>query len=141
MSKKKKLTPKQSIFRDRYCIHFNGTQAAIEAKYSKKTARQIAANLLSKVYIQEAIAEKLKQHEDKSDLSVEYVLQGLKEINERCRTAEPVYDKEGNETGEYKFDSSGANKALELIGKHFKMFTDRLEIENLTPMEVTVRFK
>ena len=32
-------------------------------------------------------------------------------------------DKEGP-TGEFKFEHSGANKSLELIGKHLAMFTD-----------------
>ncbi len=140
-AKKKKLTPKQTLFRDRYCIHFNATQAAIEANYSKKTARQIGANLLSKVYMQEAIAEKLRKHEEKADITAEYILTSLKAIAERCRQAEPILDREGNPTGEYRFDSSGANKALELLGKHLKLFTERHEVDNLTPMNVEVTFK
>lgn len=31
-------------------------------------------------------------------------------------------DKEGNETGEYRFDSAGANRALELLGRHLGMW-------------------
>ena len=30
----------------------------------------------------------------------------------------PVLDKEGNPTGEYRFNAAGALRALELIGKH-----------------------
>ena len=31
------------------------------------------------------------------------------------------------ETGEYKFDASGAVRALELLGKHLKLFTEKHE--------------
>ena len=45
-------------------------------------------------------------------------------------TVEPVMVRGDNgmeESGEYKFDSSGANRSLELIGKHFKLFTDKID--------------
>ena len=44
--------------------------------------------------------------------------------------AEPIMIKGENgieESGEYKFDSAGANKSLELIGKHLRLFTDKIE--------------
>lgn len=40
-----------------YCIDFNGTQAAIRAGYSEKTARQIASRLLTNVNVQNRISE------------------------------------------------------------------------------------
>jgi len=46
-------------------------------------------------------------------------------------TEEPVMIRGPNgmePSGEYKFDSSGANRSLELIGRHFKMFTDKVEL-------------
>lgn len=36
---------------------------------------------------------------------------------------------EWQETGEWKFDSRGALKALEMEGKHQAMFTEKREIE------------
>lgn len=50
-----KLTPKEERFCYEYVLCLNATQAAKEAGYSKKTARQIATRLLSKVYIQNKI--------------------------------------------------------------------------------------
>ena len=38
--------------------------------------------------------------------------------------AVPVMDREGHETGEWEFDSGGANRALELLGKHLQLFGD-----------------
>jgi len=47
----------------------------------------------------------------------------------------------GKKTGEYKFDSQGANKALHLIGKDLGMFVDKVKVEvdelaKKTPEEV-----
>lgn len=52
-----KLTAKQERFCYEYCIDFNGTQAAIRAGYSEQTARAIASENLSKLYIQNRIKQ------------------------------------------------------------------------------------
>lgn len=52
-----RLTDKQRRFCEEYVIDWNATRAAIAAGYSEKTARQIATNTLSKVYIREYIDE------------------------------------------------------------------------------------
>ena len=46
-----------------------------------------------------------------------YIINGFKNIHERCVQAEQVFDSEGNPTGEYRFDSSGANTALDRLAK------------------------
>ena len=51
----KGLTPKQQAFVEEYLVDFNGTQAAIRAGYSAKTANRIACQNLSKLDIQNAI--------------------------------------------------------------------------------------
>lgn len=53
-----------------------------------------------------------------------WVISKLKEVAERCMQAQPVLDKMGNKTGLYVFDSSGANRSLELLGKHLRVFGD-----------------
>jgi phage terminase small subunit len=52
-----KLTPKKQEFVRQYLIDLNGTQAAIRAGYSEKTANEQASRLLSTVKIQEALVE------------------------------------------------------------------------------------
>lgn len=42
--------------------------------------------------------------------------------------AEAVLDAEGKPTGEYKYNGSVANRALELLGKERGMFIDRKEV-------------
>ena len=52
------LTDRQARFCEEYLIDLNATQAAIRAGYSEKTAREQAAQNLSKLNIQEKIAAK-----------------------------------------------------------------------------------
>ena len=51
----KKLTPKQERFVDEYLLDLNATQAAIRAGYSKRSARAIGAENLTKPNIQQRI--------------------------------------------------------------------------------------
>lgn len=53
--KKKKLTLRESQFCVEYVKCGNGAEAARDAGYSEKTARAIASNLLTKVYIREEV--------------------------------------------------------------------------------------
>lgn len=55
-----KLTIKQQKFCDEYIITGNATEAARRAGYSQKTANRIATENLSKLVIQEYIAEQTK---------------------------------------------------------------------------------
>jgi phage terminase small subunit len=53
------LTDKQKAFVEKYLVCFNATQAALEAGYSEKTARQQGSRLLSNVDISEKIQQRL----------------------------------------------------------------------------------
>lgn len=131
------LTPKQLAFCEQYIIDLNGTQAAIRAGYSPKTANEQAAQLLAKLSIQGKIQELRQSISEKAEIDALWVLKRFKEISDRCMTAVPVMvfdyedkmmvqkrDGEGN--GVWEFDSSGANKATEMIGKHIGFF----EVDN-----------
>ncbi len=123
----KQLTDKQQRFVEEYLVDLNGTEAAIRAGYSPKTARQIAAQNLSKLNIQEAIREGQQERSERVRVTQDWVLKKLIRNVDRSMQAEPVYDREGNETGEYNYQGSVANKALELVGKHLGMFKERHE--------------
>ncbi len=51
------LTPQQKLFAAEYLKDLNGTQAAIRAGYSKKTAQEQASRLLSNVMVAKLIAD------------------------------------------------------------------------------------
>jgi len=127
MSDKPKLTPKQEMFCKEYIIDLNATQAAIRAGYSEKTANEQGARLLANVSISEKIRELINQRSARVEITADYVLQTIKDTIERCAQAEPVFDKQGNQTGEYKFDSAAVLKGAELLGKHLKIFTDKTD--------------
>ena len=112
------LNEKQKQFCEEYIIDLNGTQAAIRAGYSKKTANEQAAQLLAKLSIQEYICELKNKRSERVKYSQDELMRDILEVKNRCMQANPVLDKEGNETGIWKFDSNGANKALDMLAKH-----------------------
>lgn len=132
-SKKKTLTPKQERFVQEYLVDLNATQAAKRAGYSEKTANEQGARLLANVSVHARIEAGKQKIAEKAGLSAEYVLTGLHEVVERSlqRKAVMVFDRrekkmvqETNEDGEgiWTFDSGGANRALELLGRHLGIF-------------------
>ena len=112
------LNEKQKQFCEEYIIDLNGTQAAIRAGYSEKTANRIASELLTKLDIQEYICELKNKRSERVKYSQDELMRDILEVKNRCLQANPVLDKEGNETGIWKFDSNGANKALDMLAKH-----------------------
>ena len=122
------LNPKQTQFIREYLIDFNALGAAIRAGYSQKTAGQIGSRLLKNVDICAALQKEMDKRSAKTGITAEYVLTSLKNVAERCQQIVQVLDKEGNPTGEYRFEAAGANKALELLGKNLKLFTEKIDL-------------
>ncbi len=112
------LNEKQKQFCNEFIIDFNGTQAAIRAGYSKKTANEQAAQLLAKLSIQSYIKELIEKRNERTRITQDEVVKDIIKVKDRCMQNEAVLDKEGNLTGIYKFDSQGANKALDMLMKH-----------------------
>jgi phage terminase small subunit len=55
----------------------------------------------------------------------QWVMSRLVENVDRSMQATQARDREGNPTGDFKYEGSVANKALELLGKELGMFIDR----------------
>lgn len=121
-----KLTRKQLLFCKEYIVDLNGTQAAIRAGYSKKTANEQAARLLANVSIKEAVQEQVDARTERTLITADFVLTSLKEVALRCMQKELV------KAGVWRFDSTGANRALELLGKHLNLFKEGL-LDDLPP--------
>lgn len=127
-----KLTPQQEMFCQEYIVDYNGTQAAIRAGYSEKNARTHASRMLTNANILSRVRAIQKERLEKLAVTQESVILKLLEIYDRCMQAKPVMEWDYNErkyveTGEYTFDSRGALNALEMIGKHLAMFTNKVE--------------
>lgn len=108
-------------FADAYLKLNSGTKAAIEAGYSVKTARVKASQLLCVEEIENYIEEQRIKLSENAIVDAKWVQERFKAISDRCMTAEPVII-QGEISGDYKFDSAGANKATEMLGKIIGVF-------------------
>lgn len=115
------LTAKQELFCKEYLVDLNATQAAIRAGYSEKTAKEIGCENLTKPNIQEYIKEAMNKRSQKVEIDADYVLQGIKDIADN--------DEE---------QSKDRLKAYELMGKHLKLFTDKVEHSVTISIEETL---
>lgn len=75
-----KLPPMQDRFVDEWLIDFNGTQAAIRAGYSERSARSIAGRLLTKDNIQAEISRRQKDLQRRTEISQDRVVKELARI-------------------------------------------------------------
>lgn len=126
-----KLTDKQELFCLEYLKDLNATQAAIRAGYSESTAKQTGYENLTKHYLLERVQQLMAERVKRVEIDADYVLLGIKELTERCIQAVPVVDKDGSTSGEYKFEANAALKGYELLGKHLKLFTDKIDVQPL----------
>lgn len=110
---KKKLTAKQEMFCKEYIIDLNATQAAIRSGYSKDTATEIGCENLTKPNIQERIAELSKDREERLEITADEV---LKVIHQTMIESQADSDR------------PNTYKGAELLGKHFSLFTEKLDL-------------
>ncbi|MFI4940295.1 MAG: terminase small subunit [Burkholderiales bacterium] len=131
----KPLTPKRQRFVEEYLTDMNASAAYQRAGYQAKG--RSGSNAASRLLREPAVAQRIQQAMEKRSkelgIDARYVLIAIKATIERCSQAEPVmaYDKEVKAmvaTGEYKFDAGAVLKGAELLGKHLKMFADKVDV-------------
>jgi len=96
------LNPKQQRFVAEYLKDLNATQAAIRAGYSKKTARAIGAENLTKPDIAAAIAKKQGKIAEKLEIQAEDLIRDVVKIKDAAMD-DAVYP--------------SALKAVEMLGR------------------------
>ncbi len=121
-----RLTPKQERFVDEYLIDLNATQAAIRAGYSKNRASELGYQLLQKTTVQSAVQKAQKDRSERTEITQDYVIKKLKAIA----------DQEASDGTDSELKYSSQLKALELLGKHLGMFTDRMKVEGNIPVVI-----
>jgi phage terminase small subunit len=80
MPKSDKLAPMQRRFWEEYRVDFNGTQAAIRAGYSPKTARQYAVELLRNERGQEYLRLLMSEQQERTNITADCVLKELAHV-------------------------------------------------------------
>ena len=157
---KRQLSEQRQRFVEEYLIDLNGTQAAIRAGYSVKTAQEQSSRLLSNVMVQEAISKAMAARSKRTGVNQDRVVLELAKIafvkmtdvvdsNGRIREdatdddlscIESIkYKESDNEFGgsvEREVKIGSKLKALELLGKHLGMWNDRLDVNVTQPIVI-----
>ena len=67
----------------------------------------------------------------RAEIDREWVLRGLKENIHRASQVKPVLNRQGEPTGQYKYEPGAVNRGYELVGKELGMFVERFSMESL----------
>lgn len=126
-----KLSIKQKRFADEYIICGNAYQSAIDAGYSKTYAKADSHKLLEKPGIKSYIESRMLEMDKRKVADQQEVLEYLTSVM-RGEVTEPLTVLDGD--GYQKVvDASPSvatrNKAAELLGKRYRIFTEKQEVE------------
>lgn len=126
-----KLTKKERIFADEYVKTTNGTQSAITAGYSEKTARSKGSQLLTKINVRQYIDAVMNERSKDTIATADEVLEYLTRVVR------------GEEKDTFGLDVSVADKtkAAELLGKRHMLFTDKVKLNAEIEIDVSDRMK
>ena len=129
---------KQKRFCEEYLVDCNATQAAIRAGYSEKTARAIGQRLLTNVDIKKYIEQQLQKLKNEKIADAQEVLEYLTSVM-RGEQKEQVALLTGEGVQDLVQKDVSAKdrlKAAELIGKRYGLFTEKLELQGGTTIQI-----
>lgn len=132
-----RLTEKQKAFCDHYIETLNATEAALKAGYSPKTARFIGSENLTKPNIKHYIDQRLKELESQRIADAREVLEYLTRVM-RAEEEETVVvgGEYGVELVKKEPSIRERNKAAELLGKRYALFTEKVDIEGTLGVQI-----
>lgn len=137
-----KLTEKQKRFADYYIETGNGTESARRAGYKGKNLNNVASENLAKVGVKNYIDEKLKILQDERTASAKEVLEFLtKSMRGELDEEIVVVEGTGDGTSEARKIKKQIGlreriKSAELLGKRYRLFTDKVEVEGVVPVMI-----
>ena len=111
---REKLTNRQEAFCREYLLDLNALQSCIRAGYSAKSAPTTSRKLMAHPGVRARIDALLAERAERVEIDADYVLGNLRKVANRCLAEET-------------FEHAGANKALELLGKHLGLFVEKRE--------------
>ena len=125
-----KLKPKELIFAEEWLKTTNATQSAIKAGYSARMVYITVNRLLKKVDVRQYIDERLAEMKESSIADTNEVMQFLSSTMR------------GDIPDQFGLDPALNDriKAAELLGKRYKMFTDKQEISGADGEPIKVVF-
>lgn len=145
------MTKKQKLFVEEYLLDLNATQAAIRAGYSPETAGAIGAENLKKPQIQKAVARAMAERSRRTGVNAERVVRELAKVafanagdlidardatlkadaaSDDLAAIQSIKVKDMGDMGiEREVRLADKLKALELLGRHLGMFSDRLRVD------------
>ncbi len=148
------LTKKQKLFVEEYLIDLNATQAAIRAGYSPKGINKRVTRMMANEGISEYMQKLMEERESALIAKVDEVLQTLTRVLRRTATESIVsskkirrsyFDEQGRKCVEESevpvivevpTKISDVNKAAELLGKRYGLFTDKFKVEGAIPIVI-----
>src|SRR5699024_10758034 len=142
MSKEKKLTVKQQAFADYYVEFGNAYQAAVKAGYSECYARGNVVKWLENVSVKGYIENRMEELQYERVANKQEIMENLTSVlrgNIKDEVVMVVGDGDFGgsvEKEEKRSDTNDRTKAAELLGKRYRMWTEKHEVENITPIFV-----
>ncbi|MDA9472654.1 terminase small subunit [Enterococcus sp. 5H] len=124
------MTEKQKRFCDFYIQLGNAKQAAIKAGYSKKTAKQIGQENLTKPDLKTYIDEQLDKMHNERTADAQEVLEYLTTVMRGEQTEQTTIGLGEGAQGitDIEVGAKDRIKAAELLGKRHALFTDKVDL-------------
>lgn len=132
----KSLTLKQQQFADEYIRTGNAYQSAINVGYSEKYAKARSHKMLENVGINQYIDDNLEIIQKESIAEADEIMRYLTRVL-RAEEKEEILVYVGEGMQEIQTIQPSAKdriKAAELLGKRYRMWTDKQEVEITTPI-------
>jgi phage terminase small subunit len=122
--------PKHELFAQELVKGQSAAEAYKLAGYGgdARSAETSGPRLFRNVQVQERVQELQARVADSVVVSRQWVIERLVENANRAMQAAAPLDGQGQPIGDFKYDGSVANRALELLGKELGMFVERKEV-------------